>query len=224
MKNRVEPPVLISRLMTFVLAMSLVVLSVLMITIYNLFPLNRPQIFFLMTDVRDDLEVKLVEMQPDSINLDNYKTTFVREYVRHRNEIFDNKAAMTKKWNGVDGAVRTLSSDSVYSAFTNTMLFNALMGNASGLEFNCPITFEKGTPMYLPAEKAYQVKFRYFCEDNTGRTPEKDYTIKVRIEADNGTKIKWADRIENPLGLRVTEYTVISGDGDPLDTVLQNAK
>ncbi|MBR2412381.1 MAG: hypothetical protein IKB10_01820 [Alphaproteobacteria bacterium] len=223
MKNRVEPPVLISRVMTFVLAMSLVVLAVLMTTLYNLFPLNRPQIFFLTTDVRDNLEVKLVEMQPDSTNLDNYKTRFVREYIRHRNEIFDNKMAMAKKWNGADGAVRIMSSTEIYDAFANTTLFTELLGTSAGFAFNCPVIFQEG-PIYLTAEDMYQVKIRYFCEDNTGRTPEKDYTIKLRIEADTGTQIKWADRIENPLGLRVTEYEVISGNGDPLDTVLQDAE
>ncbi len=221
MKNRVEPPVLISRVMTFVLAMSLVVSAVLMTTLYNLFPLNRPQIFFLTTDVRDNLEVKLVEMQPDSTNLDKYKTRFVREYIRHRNEIFDNKTAMIKKWNGVDGAVRIMSSPEIYDVFANTTLFTDLLGSNAGFAFNCPVIFQEG-PLYLTTEQKYQVKIRYFCEDSTGRTPEKDYTIKLSIEADKGTQIKWADRIENPLGLRVTEYEVISGNGDPLDTVLQD--
>lgn len=200
--------------------MSLVVLAVLMITVYNMFPLNRPQIFFLTTYVRDNMEVKLVEMPPESINLDNYKTAFVREYVRHRNEVFDNKTAMTKKWNGVDGAVRIMSSDDVYSTFINTTMYNDLLGSIAGFAFNCPVTFE-GAPLYLPAEDKYQVKIRYFCEDSSGRTPEKDYTIKLKIAADEGTNIKWADRIENPLGLRVTEYDVTSGNGDPLDTILE---
>ena len=217
MKNRVEPPVLITRIMTFVLAMSLVVLAVLMITVYNMFPLNRPQIFFLTTYVRDNMEVKLVEMPPESINLDNYKTAFVREYIRHRNEVFDNKAAMIKKWNGVDGAVRLMSSDDVYSAFINTAMYNDLLGSVAGFAFNCPVTFE-GAPLYLPAEDKYQVKIRYFCADNTGRTWPKDYTIKLKLQEEDNSQIKWADRIDNPLGLRVAEYTIISGDGDPLNT------
>ena len=72
MQNRVEPPVLLSRIMMFVLATALVVLAALGMTVYNMFPLNRPQVFFLTTTVRDDQNVRLVQMQPKSENLDRY--------------------------------------------------------------------------------------------------------------------------------------------------------
>lgn len=51
MPDRVEPPVLISRLMTFVFATALVVLGALGLTLWQLFPLNRPQVFFLTTQI-----------------------------------------------------------------------------------------------------------------------------------------------------------------------------
>ena len=65
-QDRVEPPILLSRIMMFVLATALVVLVALGMTIYNMFPLNRPQVFFLATTVRDDQDVRLVQMQPKS--------------------------------------------------------------------------------------------------------------------------------------------------------------
>ena len=71
--------------------------------------------------------------------------------------------------------------------------------------------------MYLAAEDAYQVKIRYFCADNTGRTRQKDYTIKLKLQEEDNSQIKWADRIDNPLGLRVAEYLIVDGDGDPLN-------
>ena len=80
MQNRVEPPVLLSRIIMFVLATALVVLAALGMTIYNMFPLNRPQVFFLTTTVRDNQDVRLVQMQPKSENLDRYTKAFVREY------------------------------------------------------------------------------------------------------------------------------------------------
>lgn len=224
MQNRVEPPVLISRIMTFVLAASAVVLVVLFTTLYKMFPLNRPQIFFLRTVVRDNYDVKLVEMPPESIHLDNYKRAFVREYIRHRNEIFTDFDVMQKKWNAIDGNVRTMSTEEVYADFTKTAMFNAMMGGGMpNFDFRCPVIFD-GAPIPMPAEDGrdtttdtFLVKFHYFCADNTGRTPEKGYTIKMKIKSDEGTSIKWTDRIENPLGLRVAEYTISSGDSDPLD-------
>ena len=218
MQNRVEPPVLLSRIMTFVLAAALVVLGTMAFTLYKMFPLNRPQVFFLTTTVRDNQDVKLVEMQPKSENLDRYKKAFVREYIRHRNEVYTNANAMHKKWNGQDGAVRTMSTDEVYGQFANTTMFVAMMSDLPDFEFSCPVGFYEGQPIYLASEDMYQVKFRYFCADNTGRTYPKDYTIKVKLTTEDDTQIKWADRIQNPLGLRVSEYVVMSDNGDPLDT------
>lgn len=54
MQDRVEPPILLSRLMVFVFAAMLVVLLVMVATLYNMFPLNRPQVFFLMTAPSND--------------------------------------------------------------------------------------------------------------------------------------------------------------------------
>lgn len=219
MQNRVEPPVLLSRIMTFVLATALVVLVALGMTIYNMFPLNRPQIFFLTTTIRDNQDVRLVQMQPKSENLDGYTKAFVREYIRHRNEIFQNPNAMQQKWNTINGAVRIMSTDDVYARFIDTALFNAVMSEAPN--FNCLVNFE-GAPMYLASEDAYQIKFRYFCSDSTGQTTPKDYTIKLKLEAEDNAQIKWANRIDNPLGLRVSGYEVVSGNGDPLDTGFLN--
>lgn len=221
-QNRIEPPFLLSRTMTFVLATALVVLVALGITIYNMFPLNRPQVFFLTTDISDNQDIRLIEMQPRSENTDQYKQEFVREYIRHRNEVLANANEMHKKWNSENGIVRVTSTDDVYSDFMQTALFNEIMSNViPNIPVQCGIIFD-GAPMNLASESpntdVYQTKFKYFCEDSTGPITPKDYTIRVKLLTQDGTFIKWADRIENPLGLKVVEYTIISGAGDPLDT------
>ena len=191
-------------------------------TIYKMFPLNRPQIFFLTTTLADNQDVKLLEMQPASENLDKYKKTFVQEYIRHRNEVRADASEMHKKWNAANGIVRTTSTDDVYSDFAKTMLFNDIMSNnIPNIPVQCAVSFH-GTPMNLVTNEknkdTYQTKIMYFCADNTGRQTRKDYTIRMKLITQDGTQIRWADRIENPLGLKVVEYTVMSGNGDPLDT------
>lgn len=220
-KNPVEPPILLSKVLTFVLATALVVLAVLGFTIYKMFPLNRPQIFFLTTTIADNQDVKLIEMQPSSENLDKYKKAFVQEYIRHRNEIIMDASKMHSKWNSDNGILRTMSTDDVYSGFIKTALFNNIMGNdISNIPINCAVEFH-GAPMNLNTSErntdTYQAKFRYICIDNTGLNTQKDYIIQIKLMSQDGAKIRWMDRIENPLGLKVAEYTIISGDGDPLD-------
>lgn len=221
-QNRIEPPFLLSRTMTFVLATALVVLVTLGMTIYKMFPLNRPQIFFLTTTIHDNQDIKLVEMQPRDVNTDRYKQEFVREYIRYRNEVLVNADEMQKKWNSSDGIVRVTSTDNVYADFIKTKLFNEVMSNTvPNIPVQCGVIFD-GKPMSLASESRdtdiYQIKIRYFCEDITGLIAQKNYTIKVAILTQDGSFIKWADRIENPLGLKVVEYTIIDGPGDPLDT------
>lgn len=218
MSNRVEPPVLLSRLMTFVFATAAVVLAVLIITLTRMFPLNRPQVFFLATAPRDNLEVVLVEIPPVDANMEQYKNAFVREYVRHRNEIFPNPNVMQEKWVGENSMVRRMSSKEVYKDFTQTKMFTAIVSKLPGFDFHCPVNF-KSAPAYMKNDDAYNVQIRYFCKDNsTGQTIQKDYTIKIRLEENKDKQIKWGERIENPLGLSVAEYTIVEGDGDPLDT------
>ena len=83
----------------------------------------------------------------------------------------------------------------------------------------CVVSFY-GAPMKLNTtdKNTYQTKIVYFCVDNTGRRGKKDYTIRLKLLEQEGVQIRWADRIENPLGLKVDEYTIISENGDPLDT------
>lgn len=220
MQDSIKPPILLSRLLTFVLATALVVLGVLCFTVYKMFPLNRPQIFFLTTTLADNQDVKLTEMQTSSSNLDKYKKAFVKEYIRYRNEVRTDSSEMHKKWNAADGVIRTMSTDKVYSDFAKTTLFKDVMSNnLANIPVQCVVSFY-GAPMKLNTtdKNTYQTKIVYFCVDNTGRRGKKDYTIRLKLLEQEGVQIRWADRIENPLGLKVDEYTIISENGDPLDT------
>lgn len=217
MQNRVEPPILLSRLMTFVFATAVVVLTVMGITLYKMFPLNRPQVFFLRARPSHTLEVTLHEMMPTDENLDFYKRAFIREYVKARNEITPNIADMRKKWtNDPSAAVRAWSSDAVFGEFAQTRMWTALMNEIPGFELKCPVEFAQGgiTPR---GKDMYAVKFRQFCENSDGQVAAKDYTIVLRLESDAETQVKWIDRLSNPLGIKVTQYTVESVDGNKTD-------
>lgn len=213
MANSIEPPILMSRLMTFVFAASLVVVVVLIITLVKMYPLNKTQVFFLTTQPRSELEIKLSAFTPDTDNIELYKQAFIKEYVKARNEIIPSAAAMQRKWSASEeGTVYQWSTPEVYSGFANTRMWLAYMDEAPDFEFRCPVEF---TAMAPRRENTYAVSFRYFCTNSDGQTTEKDYTIEVKLELEN--TIKWTDRLNNPLGIRVSEYKIEKGNGDPLD-------
>lgn len=212
--SQIKPPVLLSRLLTLVFVVMLVITGTLFFTLYKLYPLEKPQIFFLTTQPREGLLVSVAEMPPIDDNFELYKRSFVREYIKARNEVFANQKVMRKKWGTEqEGVVRAWSTPEVYSAFATTKMWNALMSNIPDFEFSCPVEFQPGsvTPR---TENSYSVTFTYFCGDGA----KKSYTIVVELEMDDLQNTKWSDRLVNPLGLRVSKYEVVSGNGDPLDT------
>ena len=220
MPDRIEPPILLSRLMTFVFATSLVVLGTLCWAVYKMFPLDRPQVFFLMAEPRAETEVILTEMVPSDNNLMYYKRAFIREYIRVRNEVIPNAAVMQRKYENTDGGiVRAWSNPDVFADFAQTALRNAVMGTEGDFNLRCSVEFQTGAIVPLSdSGDSYDVTFSYLCENSDGHSGRKDYTIRVRLERDDAPTIKWSQRLVNPLGIRVSEYKVVSGNGDPLET------
>ncbi len=228
MQDRIEPPVLVSRLMTFVMATSLVVLVVLVVTLDKMFPLNRPQVFFLTSQMMDDQELTLTEM--DNIDLEAYKKQFIKEYVRARNEIVPDLAIMRAKWaNSSSGIVRTWSSDEVFGKFAETPMPNIVNQNLNEVfDITCSVEFPFEYAVVQDAnsgdDDTYVVYFDYKCSYGPLGDQEstQTYAIRVQLQSDADNSVKWADRMENPLGVRVIGYDVIDAQGkilntDPLD-------
>lgn len=217
MQNRIEPPFLMSRILTLVLATAVVVLIALVITLGKMFPLEHPEVFFLEAIQRNNIDVKLTEMPQ---NLAKYKTEFIKEYVKVRNEVSPNIALMQRKWNDLDGIVHTMSTPQVFNAFSNTDMWAAVMQGDIPPTFTCRVNFPDSYAV-IPYRSArgdneYEVRFYYGC-DLDGQTYTKDYKIRIKIDVSDNQTIKFSDRLENPLGIKVVEYNNLDNTGDPLD-------
>ena len=216
MQHRIEPPVLLSRLVVFVFAGMAVVLFVLFMTLGKMFPLNRPEIFFITTKPINSSSIQITELPANDENVDVYKKAFVMEYVRARNEVERNITVMRRKWVDEGSVVAMWSTKNVYDAFKKTDMYNAIKSDYPDFAFNCPVTFT-GEPLML-APDTYTIVMRYHCESNSGPTDRRDYKIRVVLAKDNDTIIDWIERLNNPLGLKVKEYTVLNGN-DPLNWI-----
>ena len=126
MQNRVEPPILLSRLLTLVFAATLVVLAVLSVTLYNLFPLDRPEVFFLRSSNANNAEITLTQVMPDGEDLERYKRAFITEYIKNRNEIVPSVRIMEKNWGMQNGFVKTTSTEDIFANFVNTAMYQLL--------------------------------------------------------------------------------------------------
>jgi len=219
-QNRIEPPILLSRLLVLVFAATLVVLAAMVVTLYKMFPLDRPQVFFLRTTNPTDSEITLTQVMLNGGDLDDYRRNFIAEYVKYRNEIEPNTRTMSRNWK----RVKTMSTSDIFAGLANTDMYQRFLlssanGDNGGFDLSCSVEFPEngGVRPYKNDDATYTVDFKWFCTNSYGQTDRKDYRMKVRLETDDAQNMKWADHMENPLGLRVAEYSVESGDGDPLD-------
>lgn len=203
-----------SRLMSFVLAAAAATALALVFAVSNMFPLSKTQVFLLNTK---RVENQVIEIQPLSLSdktLGIYKESFIKEYIRARNEIIPDVRVMRLKWR-TGGPVYTWSSREVFAAFARTSMVHAFMQDSPDVPFSCSVEFQ--SPGIEPrGPDKYAVKFRWFCTDSTGQTPAKDFTIVIGLTSAGG--VKWGTRLENPLGLSVSEYQIEYGGNDPLDS------
>lgn len=235
MAKIIEPPILISRILMFMLATSIVVLAVLVFSLIKLIPLERPEVFFLLSPTRS-VNTVIEPLIPEKNNpraLANYKQGFVREYVIARNTLYKEASLTRRNWANV---VKSWSSDSVYSAFTKTALYSDYMDYASGDQppaLSCSVNFSgtsqeqainDTTPRYSDYNE-YVVNFVWICKNSGRQTVQKNYMIRIKIDSVLDKRPENLNKLlSNPLGTRVIEYKVLSVDGntsdhsDPLDS------
>lgn len=225
----IEPPVLISRILTFVFATSVVVLITMAVALIKMMPLERPEVFFL-SNRTTSVNAVIEPLVPDSTNekaLEMYEKGFVREYIISRNTLSPNMATTIKNWANV---VKPWSSNRVYSAFARTALYGEYTSGDTFSGLSCSVNFtdkNKEQPVVKTGHNLkydeYTVTFAWVCKNSGGQTTQKNYKIRIRIQSvldekasntlENLNKLR-----DNPLGIRVVEYTILDGDGDPLDS------
>jgi len=227
-KKVIEPPVLMSRMLTFVLSTSIVVLLVLAFTLIKMIPLNRPEVFFLLTPTRST-NIIIEPMDPNTTNeatLRKYFEGFVREYIIARYTVYSgvNASVTRNNWAHI---VKPWSSNKVFSDFSNTSLYKRYMFSQTVPSVSCYVDFSNTTKepaVFRLRNGVYEVKFAWICknENSGGQTSQKNYKIQLRIQSELETKISGAlDDLrklhDNPLGIRVVEYSIQDEKKDPFN-------
>ena len=126
MTKVIEPPVLLSRTLTFVLAASVAVLATLGFSLYKMAPLTRPEVFFLVNQSRN---VNYVLKQPDPKDIpfkEEFIEGFIRTYIIARNSLESPKSITIDRWNRI---VKPWSSLPVYTKFKNTNTYTEVTKN-----------------------------------------------------------------------------------------------
>ena len=223
-----EPPVLVSKMLTLVLATAIVVLAALGFTLVKMIPLERPEVFFLLTPTRSST----VAIYPMDLNNQDqafywYIRGFIREYIIARNTLYPGVQSYITR-NNWSNVVKLWSSDNVFNELTKTTLYNAYTFNAMSPTMSCSVNFEStnNEPAIVHVRNnVYQANFDWVCKDENigGQTTSKKYKIQLRIDSElqsakSGTVENLEKLRKNPLGIQVVEYNVRDGKDDPLDS------
>jgi len=221
----VEPPVLLSRILTFVLATSVVVACAMVFTLMKMIPLERPEVFFVYTPTRS-ANVIIDPLIPSADNknaLNRYKDGFIREYVIARNTLSTNAATTRRNWSRI---VKPWSSNNVFSKLVKYRLYKDFALGAQMPTISCSVNFSSPNnedPVLRMSEDTYNVKFTWICENIGGQTTQKNYKIQIKIQSELDKKTSGTLEIleklrDNPLGIQVVQYDVLDGKTDPLDS------
>jgi len=217
----VEPPILMSRILMFVLATSVVVLGTLVFVLIKMIPLERPEVFFVANATRS-VNVIIEPFEPNSANekaISYYERGFIQEYVIARNTLSDNISMTRNNWKEI---VKNWSSDNVYTAFTKTKMYRNYAFGGHIPNAVCDVYFSdpKNKMAIIKTGKGdYTVSFTWICKNIGGQTTSKNYKIKIKIKSDlekrmSGTLENLQKLKANPLGIQVVEYKT---DEDPLN-------
>ena len=228
MSKIVTPPVLVSKVLTFVLAGSIVVLATLVVVLAKMIPLERPEVFFLFTPTRSS-DIIIHPMTPDANNtkrLDFYLKGFIREYIIARNTLYPGTQAYLTR-NNWSNTIKLWSSDKVFNDLTKTSLYRDYTFSKTLPHMSCSVNFD-GAPVEMH-NNWYQVNFVWVCKDENigGHTTSKSYKIQLRIESElqsqiSGTLENLEKLRKNPLGIRVVDYVVKDDKADPLNSDMKS--
>jgi type IV secretory pathway component VirB8 len=212
----VSPSQIISRVTVFILAAQLVVVLALLITLSNMFPLTKTQIFFMDSAAAGKNEITIVPSIGNMID-EKFKVNFVKQYILYRMTVIPNADVMRSRWNAENGMVRAWSTPEVFGNFLGErseegQLVRSVLAAADPKLGNKNIPFLRrveiiGSPVPV-GENKYSVDVRkiFSMPDNSGQTLEKESRITLTLKFEGERTIASDDRLRNPFGVVVSEF------------------
>lgn len=224
MAKTVEPQILMSRVLAFVFATSIVVLLALFFTLLQMAPLEKPEVFFLRNPTRTANTLTIIPITiENNEQLERYKDGFIREYVKARHTLY---ATMNlSEWQKI---MRTWSSQDIYKQFTRTNVYKDAILSELTIPFSCEVAFPSVNDKlpiipFANDPNSYIVNFIWLCKNSAGQTSRQNYKIKIKLksEVDNSDPRNMLTNLEilrdNPLGIQVSEFS-FEGKEDPLNS------
>lgn len=197
-----------ARAFSIVSAVALCVNLVLMIAIIHLTPLQRVEPFLLTFQNKDDQVVHIRPLKQDLSADDVISEAMIRQYVLLRHTMMSDLDEMMFRW-GPDGPLRWMSSDEVYNTFSKSIKDSLARVKLEGFTREVRIESVVRT---LNIWTVYIVTRDMLPESDEPVDSRWRIRVEIKFFAKGKRKVKYSDRLKNPLGFSVTAYGIKSAN------------
>lgn len=199
-----------ARAFSIVSAVALCVNLILLFAILNLMPLKRVEPFLLTFQNKDEQIVNMRPLAKDFAADQIITEAMIRQYVLLSHTMTSNVEEMAYRW-GTDGPIFWMSSQKIYKEFAKNNRDRLSQIKMEGL------TREVRIENVIQDQNIWYVHFRTQDMKPEADQPESQKwraSVQVRYLV-NGRgsqryRVKYADRLKNPLGFKVVAYGIES--------------
>ena len=180
---------------------------ILLIALFNLSPLVRTNPFFLTFQNKNAQVVTIEKPDIGESILPTITENMIRQYLVARNDIPADTTELAARWSA-EGPVRWMSSDAVFAAFRSEVQSVLQRIEANHLTRQVKIasvlkqqTDYRGVELWVASITLTEMS------DDSPQPRETHWTVVLQI-AYQPRDVIWADRLKNPLGFKVRDYTM----------------
>lgn len=191
-----------ARAFAIVCAVSVCANLALLLAVIQIQPMTRIEPFFLDFANRSDQVVTIRKMNMSSEDWEALIRRNLREYVILRHSMQPDTELMNRRW-GPDGKIRWMSSSQVYAEFAERA--KAYFNQDPDNKFR-RLTRTVNITSVNQGDQFWQVLFE-IVDEIDGATEVNNLVARMQIGWET-QKVKYSDRLKNPLGFKITAYEV----------------
>lgn len=206
----------IARAFAGVAVLSFVANVLIFVALGALYPLVRVQPFYLTALDKNQQIVEILPAKAEELRSERVEESLVRQYIMARYTVTDNHDELKERW-GTEGIVFLMSSQEVYGAFEDIVVEPVLDAiEKDNLTVNVRIISPLRDPPQESSSKWSTKVLLTKMTQSSNMPVEECRSEQLVVQYDplyeRANRINWEDRLKNPLGFRVLQYSTSHAD------------
>ena len=196
----------IARAFSVVAVLAALANILLLVALGSLQPLVRIQPFMLNIQDKDQQVIEIVRPKLEDLNLRELTESFIRQYITARYTVGSDLEELERRW-GMGGIVKWMSTAQVYDEFVSREKKALNSAQEGGMTRDIRIESVMPTGKKDQTGEEWKVRFQATTMRQASAAPDvRHMTVKLNAKFQGESGVPWADRLQNPLGFKVTRY------------------